>query len=59
MNSIFGKVKSSALELKNVKSMTIAAMLLALNILLFLFFSIQITNSLRLSFSYLPIAASG
>ena len=59
MNSFFGKFKSSALELKKVRSMTVAAMLLALNILLFLFFSIKITDSLRFSFSYLPIAASG
>ncbi len=59
MNSFFGKFKSSALELKKVRSMTVAAMLLALNILLFLFFSIKLTDSLRFSFSYLPIAASG
>lgn len=59
MNSFFVKIKSSALELKRVQNLTIAAMLLALNILLFFFFSIKITDSIRFSFSYLPIAASG
>lgn len=59
MNSILASFKSSARELKQVRSLTVASLLLALNVLLFLFFSIRITDSIRFSFSYLPIAASG
>jgi ECF transporter S component (folate family) len=59
MRFYFDSIHSSANELKKPSSLTGAAMLTALNVILFLFFSIQITTFIRFSFSFLPLAASG
>ena len=55
MRRIFSE---SAKELKNTKSLVVMAMLLALAVVLG-FVSVQVTDSLRISFTFLPNALAG
>jgi len=56
---IFNMFVKSAKEFKNVKSLVMAALLLALHTVLALFVSIQVTNSLRISVSFLTNCVTG
>jgi riboflavin transporter len=58
MKQILNSVRLSAKELGSIRAITVCGMLLALRIVLSMF-TIHITAILRISFSYLPIAAVG
>ena len=59
MRTCLLKFRDSMLELKNVRAITQMAMLMALSLILNLFASIQITESLKLSFGFLATAMMG
>lgn len=58
MNNLIAKFKSSAKELKDVKSVTICAMLLALRVVLGYFsnLTLAVTPNAKVGFTFLPIA---
>lgn len=59
MRTYLLKFRDSMLELKSVHAVTQMAMLMALSLILNLFASIQITESLKLSFGFLATAMMG
>ncbi|MBQ7059829.1 MAG: folate family ECF transporter S component [Firmicutes bacterium] len=59
MKKILTSFSASLAELKNIRSLTGLSMLLALDLVLNLVASIQITESLRLSFSFIAAALMG
>ena len=59
MRTCLLKFRDSMLELKNVRAITQMAMLMALSLILNLFASLQITESLKLSFGFLATAMMG
>ena len=58
MNQYFVMLKENARSLKNVRVIVGVALFFALNVILNLFGSIQITNQLKLGFASIATAAS-
>lgn len=58
MTWLFSSFKSSAKELRNLKTLTVVGMLIALSLIIGTF-SVSITPTLKLSFSFLATAAIG
>lgn len=58
MKSFFGQFKSSALELKNIRTLTTTGILIAMAMILRVF-AIQITPELRITFSFIAIVIVG
>ncbi len=59
MKSFFALFSQSFLELKKLRNLTILAMLMALQLVLSLYASVQLTDSLKLSFSFVASAVIG
>ena len=57
MNQYFVMLKENARSLKNVRVIVGVALFFALNVILNLFGSIQITNQLKIGFASIAIAA--
>jgi len=51
--------KNSFKELKSVQTITMTGMLIALSVILVFFLNVSISNVLRISFSFLPLAVGG
>ncbi|HEX3016692.1 MAG TPA: folate family ECF transporter S component [Caproicibacter sp.] len=58
MKKIFNSIRLSAQDFGNIRTIAACGMLLALNVVL-VFFRLNISSILRISFSYLAIAAAG
>ncbi|MEG6612713.1 folate family ECF transporter S component [Pseudoclostridium thermosuccinogenes] len=58
MKILIWKLKSSLDEFGNVRTIAMSGMLVALNVIL-TFFDISLSNVLRISFSFLPLAMGG
>ena len=58
LHRISNSVRQSAAELKNTRSLAVCAMLLALQVLLGMT-SIPVSNTLQISFDYLPLCITG
>ena len=52
--TLLGSFQRSFQELKSLRSLLVAAMLLAIHTVLSVFISIQVTESLRISISFIP-----
>ena len=59
MTSFFDKFSSSAREFRDLRSLTSLSMLIAVALVLNLFASVQLTDSLRLGFGFLATAIMG
>lgn len=59
MKGFFNLFKRSALEFKNIRSMVVAAMLIALDLALKLATNIVITDDLKISFAFVAMASIG
>ena len=59
MQKFFGIFVDSAKEFKNLKSVIMAALLVALHTVFAMFLSIQVTDSLRISVSFIANVAAG
>ena len=57
--TFFANFKKSALELKNLRSLCVIAILIALDLVLKTFLNVQITDDLKLSFAFVAVAAIG
>lgn len=57
--TFFGKFKKSALEMKNLSCLAVTAILIALALVLKLVGTVQITDDLKLSFSFIAVASIG
>lgn len=57
--TFFANFKKSALELKNLRSLCVIAILIALDLALKTFLNVQITEDLKLSFAFVAVAAIG
>ena len=57
--TFFANFKKSALELKNLRSICVIAILIALDLVLKTFLNVQITDDLKLSFAFVAVAAIG
>lgn len=58
MNNFVTIIRASAKELKSTSTLTVSAMLTALNVVLH-FFTVVISDFLQISFSFLPLALTG
>lgn len=58
MKNRIGSVRASARELRSVQALSVCGMLLALKIVLG-FFSIDVSQFLKIGFSFLPVAVTG
>lgn len=57
--TFFANFKKSALELKELRCLCVTAILIALDLVLKTFVSVQITDDLKLSFTFVAVAAIG
>lgn len=57
--SIFTMFRTSARELKNLRSLILAALLLAIHVILAVFFNFQVTESLRISIYFVANILTG
>lgn len=58
MKNAIARFKTSTFELKKVKNLAITAMLVAISIILS-YFSVQVTPTIRVGFSFFPVAIMG
>ena len=57
--TFFANFKKSALELKNLRTLCVTAILIALDLALKTFVNVQITEDLKLNFAFIAVAAIG
>lgn len=57
--TFFANFKRSAEELKNIRCIAVMAVLIALDLVLKSFLNIQVTDSLKISFAFVAVAALG